>query len=503
MTTDELTPGKRLGRYELLQRIGRGGMATVWVARDHAPRVEDERLVALKAIHHELAGDQEFVDMFIDEGRLVGAIRHPNVVEVYEVGEVDGVMFLAMEWVEGDSLHALIAESGKRRPIPPEMAVRIIADAARGLHAAHELCDANGQHLGVVHRDVSPHNILIGTDGGIKLVDFGVAKAMGRLGEATQAGQLKGKFGYMSPEQARGKSVDRRADIFALGIVLFELTTTRRLFRGEHDAETLHLVVNGKIPEPRGIDPEYPEELQRIVLRALERDIELRYQTAEELASDLERYLLDHRIVVPRSGVGSLLRRVLGERIEQRRQGIRAALKAGGAPLAAVNWDAGPLSGTGSGVGSAPSQTSGLGFAGGSTNAGVPHSVSVRTPARSNTWLWATLAGVLFVVALVSVALVLRRGPATTVVTLQAPPPEPAAAPTPAPSPAPAALPSGESIDGFEVEEDAGAALQRPVPGPRPAAGPRPAPGPAAAPAPAPVPVPQTTSTLPRDNPYR
>ncbi len=503
MTTDELTPGKWLGRYELLQRIGRGGMATVWVARDHAPRAEDERLVALKAILHDLAADQEFVDMFIDEGRLVGAIRHKNVVEVYEVGEADGVMFLAMEWVEGDSLHALIAESGKRRPIPPEMAVRIIADAAHGLHAAHELCDANGQHLGVVHRDVSPHNILIGTDGAIKLVDFGVAKAMGRLGEATQAGQLKGKFGYMSPEQARGQPVDRRADIFALGIVLFELTTARRLFRGEHDAETLHLVVNGKIPEPCSMDPEYPEALQRIVLRALERDVERRYQTAEEFSSDLERYLLDHRIVVPRGGVGSLLRRVLGERIEQRRQGIRAALKAGGTPLAVANWDAGPLSGTGtgSGIGSAPSQTSGPGFAGGSTNAGVPHSVSVRTPARSNAWLWAALAGVLVIALLVSVALVLRRGPATTVVTLQSP--EPAvAAPAPEPPPAPAtatALPSGESIDGFEVEVDAGAPLQRP----RPASGPRVAPGPAPTPSPTPTPAPQPASTLPRDNPYR
>src|SRR5690606_21509158 len=155
---------------------------------------------------------------------------------VYEVDEASGVMYMAMEWVEGDSLHALIAESGKRRPIPAEMAVRIIADAAAGLHAAHELTDASGKLLGVVHRDVSPHNILIGTDGAIKLVDFGVAKAMGRIGDATQAGQLKGKFGYMSPEQARGKPVDRRADIFALGIVLFELTTTRRLFRGEHDA---------------------------------------------------------------------------------------------------------------------------------------------------------------------------------------------------------------------------------------------------------------------------
>lgn len=326
--TDELRRGSRLGKHELLLRIGRGGMATVWVAREHAETRERDRLVAVKAILADLANDPEFVKMFLDEGRLVESIHHPNVVDVYEVGEHDGIMFMAMEWVEGDSLHSVIAEAGKRRPIPPEMAVRIIADAATGLHAAHELKDSKGKLLGVVHRDVSPHNILIGTDGAIKLVDFGVAKAMGRLSDATSAGQLKGKFGYMSPEQAMAKAVDRRSDVFSLGIVLFELTTGRRLFRGEHDAETLHLVVSGQIPKPSRIDDKYPPRLEEIVMRALERDVDKRYQTALDLCKDLDQYLKEERIVVAQAGVAQLLKRVMGTRIEQRRRALRATLRA-------------------------------------------------------------------------------------------------------------------------------------------------------------------------------
>jgi len=324
---EELKPGSRLGDSELLVRIGRGGMATVWVAREHTSRPNEDRLVAVKAMLPDLAEETEFVRMFLDEVRLVRSIRHPNVVNVYDVGEHEGVMWMSMEWVEGESLHTVIAEAGKRRAIPPEMAVRIIADAAAGLHAAHELKDENGAPRSVVHRDISPHNILIGTNGVVKLVDFGVARSVGRVSEATRAGQLKGKFGYMSPEQARGKPVDRRSDLFALGIVLFELTTSRRLFRGESDIETLKLVISSRIPRPSSFDPKYPAELERIVLKALERDPAQRYQTGFELETDLRTYLKTERIVVPQGGIAGLLKRVLGQRIEQRRKAVRGALK--------------------------------------------------------------------------------------------------------------------------------------------------------------------------------
>lgn len=323
----DLDRGERLGRYDLLLKIGRGGMASVWVAHEHAPRSEDSRIVAIKAIHSNLAEEPEFVAMFLDEGRLVQHIRHPNVVDLYEVGEADGVMYLAMEWVEGDSLHTLIAEAGRRRPIPPEMAVRIIADAAAGLHAAHELRDEAGNLLGVVHRDVSPQNILIGTSGRVKLVDFGVAKARSRIGEATEIGHVKGKFGYMSPEQALARPLDRRSDVFALGIVLYELTTGRRLFRGDSDADTLALVVQGEIPPLSRVVPGYPPALEGIVMKALSRSRRERFQTARDLQRALEKYLKDERIVVPRAGIAGLLRKVLGERIEARRQAVRAALR--------------------------------------------------------------------------------------------------------------------------------------------------------------------------------
>ncbi|MEO6598547.1 MAG: serine/threonine-protein kinase [Polyangiaceae bacterium] len=326
--TEELTQGSKLGNYELVLRVGRGGMASVWVARERAQTTDDDRLVAVKVMLNELADENEFIKMFLDEVRLVRSIHHPNVVDVYDVGEHEGMMWMSMEWVEGESLHTVIAEAGKRRAIPPELAVRIIADAAAGLHAAHELMDLDGSLRGVVHRDISPHNILIGTNGTVKLVDFGVAKALGRISEATRAGQLKGKFGYMSPEQALGKGVDRRSDIFSLGIVLFELTTSRRLFRGEHDIETLRLVISGAIPKPTFIDPKYPPELERIVLKALERDVSARYQTAAEFEHDLRAYLKAERLIVPQSGVAGILKRVLGDRIEQRRRAVRSSLKA-------------------------------------------------------------------------------------------------------------------------------------------------------------------------------
>jgi eukaryotic-like serine/threonine-protein kinase len=333
--TEELKPGSRLGDSELLVRIGRGGMATVWVAREQAKKLAEDRLVAIKAMLPDLAEETEFVRMFLDEVRLVRSIRHPNVVNVYDVGEHEGVMWMSMEWVEGESLHTVIAEAGKRRAIPPEMAVRIIADAAAGLHAAHELKDENGVPRGVVHRDISPHNILIGTNGVVKLVDFGVARSVGRVSEATRAGQLKGKFGYMSPEQARGKAIDRRSDLFALGIVLFELTTSRRLFRGESDIETLKLVISSRIPRPSSFDPQYPADLERIVMKALERDPALRYQTAAELEADLRAHLKSERIVVPQSGIAGLLKRVVGQRIEQRRKAVRGALKSLAAGISA------------------------------------------------------------------------------------------------------------------------------------------------------------------------
>jgi serine/threonine protein kinase len=322
----ELERGSTLGNYELLVRIGRGGMASVWVARGRPNPNEPEQLVAIKAMLPELASNTEFRSMFLDEGQIVGSIDHPNVVKVYDVGEEEGILYMAMEWVEGDSLHTLIAEANKRRPIPPEVAVRLIADTAAGLHAAHELRGWDGHLKEIVHCDVSPHNILIGLDGAVKLVDFGVAGAMNHINTEDEI-KIRGKFGYMSPEQAQAKPLDRRSDVFSLGIVLFELTTGYRLFRGRDDRHTLELVTWGKIPRPSQVISRYPEKLESIVMHALDRDIDRRFQTAEEFRDALESYLVEERIMVPAAGVKGLLKRVLGARIDQRRQQIRAAIK--------------------------------------------------------------------------------------------------------------------------------------------------------------------------------
>ncbi len=322
--TSELKSGSTLGRYELLTRLGRGGMASVWVAREKAHSGK-QRLVAVKAMLPELARHSDFRAMFLEEGQIVRSIDHPNVVKVHEVSEDRGILYMAMEWVEGDSLRTVIKEAKRRRAIPAEMAVKIIADTAAGLHAAHELRGWDGELRNIVHCDISPHNILVGLDGQAKLVDFGVANATVHSNIDAED-KIKGKFGYMSPEQASAGKIDRRSDVFALGIVLFELTTGERLFRGEDPAQTLELVKNGRIPAPKEIYPNYPDGLAAVVKRALARNVNERFQTAAEFRDALERYLKDERIMISPAGVGQLVKRVLGSRIEQQRQALREAL---------------------------------------------------------------------------------------------------------------------------------------------------------------------------------
>jgi eukaryotic-like serine/threonine-protein kinase len=332
--------GTKLGRYELLAAIGKGGMASVWVARDTTGK--QTRPVAIKVIREELAREPKARTMFLVEGAVVAGIRHPHVVRVFEVSQSSGILYMVMEWVEGAALHALISEANKRKAIPAEHAVRLIADTAGGLHAAHEMKDQNGVPRNLVHCDMSPQNILVGLDGTVKLVDFGVASTVGRLG-AESVPFVRGKVGYMSPEQTRAEVLDRRSDIFSLGIVLFELTTGFRLFRGKDSRHTIELVRQARIPRPTQIMNGYPKELEAVVLKALQRDLALRFQSADEFKNALEQYLRTERIVVAPAGVGGLVKRVLGGRIEHHRALIReavAALDAG--PEARAAWLATP-----------------------------------------------------------------------------------------------------------------------------------------------------------------
>src|SRR4051812_32678131 len=330
----ELKSGSTLGRYELLIRLGRGGMASVWVARERAPVSGKQRLVAVKAMLPELARHSGFRAMFLEEGQIVRSIDHPHVVKVHEVAEDRGILYMAMEWVEGDSLRTIIKEASRRRAIPAEIAVKIIADAGAGLHAAHELRGWDGELRNIVHCDVSPHNILVGLDGRAKLVDFGVANATAHS-DLGNEDKIKGKFGYMSPEQARAESLDRRSDVFALGIVLFELVTGERLFRGENAAHSLELVKKSKLPNPSELNPRLSPQLVGVVQKSLERDLSKRYQTAHEMSEALERYLVEDRVMVSHASVGQLVRRVLGSRIETQRQALREALTASDGVVAA------------------------------------------------------------------------------------------------------------------------------------------------------------------------
>lgn len=330
----ELKSGSTLGRYELLIRLGRGGMASVWVARERAPVSGKQRLVAVKAMLPELAKHSDFRAMFLEEGQIVRSIDHPHVVKVHEVSEDRGILYMAMDWIEGDSLRTVIKEARRRRAIPAEIAVKIIADAAAGLHAAHEIKGWDGELRNIVHCDVSPHNILVGLDGRAKLVDFGVANATAHSDLGAED-RIKGKFGYMSPEQARAEPLDRRSDVFALGIVLFELVTGERLFRGENAAHSLELVKKSKIPNPAELNPKLSPQLVAVVQKSLERDLSRRFQTARQMSEALERYLVEDRVMVSFASVGQLVRRVLGSRIETQRQALREALTASDGVVAA------------------------------------------------------------------------------------------------------------------------------------------------------------------------
>jgi serine/threonine protein kinase len=321
----ELRSGSKLGRYELLVELGKGGTATVWIAREAGDL--GDRLVALKAMLPELARRPDFRTMFLEEGQVVRSIDHPHVVRVYEVGEDRGVLFMAMEWVRGDSVNTVMRDSRGKRPIPAEMAVRIIADTAAGLHAAHELRGWDGELRHLVHCDVSPHNILVGVDGRSRLVDFGVANGTAH-GDPEKSDTVKGKFAYMSPEQANGEPIDRRTDVFALGIVLWELTTGERLFKGELPAHTLRLAQAARIPNPQRVFADYPTRLVPIVLKALEKDRKLRFQTAEDFRLALEHFLIEERMLVSHPAVGKFVQKVLRKRLDEQDEELRTALVA-------------------------------------------------------------------------------------------------------------------------------------------------------------------------------
>jgi eukaryotic-like serine/threonine-protein kinase len=320
-----LRAGQRLDRYELLLPVARGGTAVVWAACDRSD--DSERLYAVKTILPTVSDDAHFREMFTRETRIASGIKHPNVCEVVDFGQDRGTLYLVMEWIDGEALSALRRDG---EAIPLGIAARVVIDAARGLEAAHRLTDPSGKRLGIVHRDVSPQNILVGPDGVAKIADFGVAKATEAGTGRTQSGYIKGKVDYLSPEQAYSEPVDARADVFALGVVLYEITTGRRPFAADSQMATLVKVTSPDPPaSPLDIVPSYPEALAAVVLRALEKDKTERHADMAEFVEDLSRAMADVGIG-EHEEVVRYARSIAGDRRDRRTRAIQSAMTRSG-----------------------------------------------------------------------------------------------------------------------------------------------------------------------------
>lgn len=322
-----LAPGDRLDRYELLCILAQGGMGTVWLSR-LVGKHGFERLVALKTILPSYGHDRTFVDMFLDEARIAAQIDHENVVRTLEIGEDRDILYHAMELVDGESVRKLYRDvRGASAAFPLGVALRIAADVCAGLHAVHELKDAHGSYLEVVHRDVSPQNILLTVRGTVKLIDFGVAKARERRTEETTAGTLKGKIEYMAPEQANGTKVDRRADVYAVGAVLYELLAGEPVRNTEDGRQllALHELMTGAPYEP--LHPGVPLPVRTVVDRALANDPDDRFRTAEDMRRAIESAMTSIGLIATSDDVANALSQYSRERTTRRKDAIDAAVK--------------------------------------------------------------------------------------------------------------------------------------------------------------------------------
>ncbi|HEV3192630.1 MAG TPA: serine/threonine-protein kinase [Polyangiaceae bacterium] len=279
------------GKYKLLAELGRGGMANVYLAVARGPNGFN-KLVVLKCLRSDLASDQDLLAMFLDEARLAARLNHPHVVQTYEVGEYAGRPVIVMEYLEGQTLSNLLQRTKGANRLPLALHLRVIVDALEGLHHAHELADFAGKPLGLVHRDVSPQNVFVTFDGQVKVLDFGIAKAVNSQAQTT-TGVLKGKVQYMAPEQMLGAKVDRRADLYAVGVMAWEAATGQRMWKGQTDLHVMNKVANDGVPSPRDVEPTLSPALEAIVLKALARDPDDRYATALEFGAELEA-IIDH-----------------------------------------------------------------------------------------------------------------------------------------------------------------------------------------------------------------
>ena len=321
-----LAPGCRLDRYDLLLQAAEGGMATLWLARQEGKHGFD-KLVAIKTILPKLAPDPGFRRMFLDEARVVARIEHPNVAQVLDLGEERGVLFLVMEWIDGGSLsdlgHTVEAETNAR--IPVGILTRIMMDVCAGLHAAHELTDDQGLPLGVVHRDISPDNLLVGFRGTTKVIDFGIAKARNRAAHETTIGTLKGKIAFMAPEQAMGNGVNRRADIWSAGASMYRFLAGSVPYDATEPLAVLRRVTEGRRPAP--LPKSVPAPIRRVVEKAIEPDANKRFATAHEMGVALELAMHEADVYATREDVAAFMNEVMGDARAKRSQEIEHAVR--------------------------------------------------------------------------------------------------------------------------------------------------------------------------------
>lgn len=336
-----------MGRYQLLTPLASGGMAEIWLARQPGVR-GFEKLVVIKRMVGALEDDPDHVEMFLSEARLAAQFSHPHIVQIFELGEAKGSFFIVMEYLDGESLSAVYRQSKKdHKPIPDHLAVKLAAWAAGALHYAHSRVDENGQPQCIVHRDVSPQNLVVTFDGSLKVVDFGIAKI---ASHATASGKLKGKLAYMAPEQARTQPVDARTDVFALGVVLFELITHGRLFPRADELEILsRLTVAEHLPRASERRPDVPASLDVLIAKAMAAEPEQRYQTAADFQTALEDWLVSTGHRATNADVAAYLKDLFAERIASRKALIDAAKRGDLASSAASAQVLAAVPGSGSG----------------------------------------------------------------------------------------------------------------------------------------------------------
>ncbi len=311
----------RFGKYTLIRKLAVGGMAELFLALQRSV-AGFEKLIVVKRVLPHLAKDESFIEMLLAEARIAATLNHPNVGHIYDVGSVDGQFYIAMEHIHGEDLRSLVRQMKKMNvtAFPLEHALAIVLGCCAGLAYAHDKRDLDGEPMGIVHRDVSPQNILVTFTGDVKLVDFGIAKAGRGQMEDTGSGQLKGKVPYMSPEQAQGEPLDNRSDIFSLGIMLFELCTGRRLFRGKNEMETLRKIVEEEYPRPRELNPGLSPRLEQIMLRSLEKDPVRRYQSARDMQVDLEDFIRSEQLKVSSVSLGEWMEALFRDTLDQQKQ---------------------------------------------------------------------------------------------------------------------------------------------------------------------------------------